>query len=101
MDTISTFDETGFPLDVLWLDIEYTSDRKWFTWNSTTFPDPIKLLDWVDAQGHRKLVPISDPHIKTDPDYSVSVIYYIIKHGIFFIRQDIFLLLFVYLEEIF
>ena len=72
MDTISTFDETGFPLDVLWLDIEYTADRKWFTWNSTTFPDPVKLLNWVDAQGHRKLVLISDPHIKKDPDYSVS-----------------------------
>lgn len=71
MDTIGNFDLYDFPLDVLWLDIEYTSERRWFTWNLTSFPDPIELLDWVDSQGHRKLVPISDPHIKIDPEYNI------------------------------
>lgn len=70
-DIIGKFDEYDFPLDVLWLDIEYTSNRKWFTWNASSFPDPVELLDWVDAQGHRKLVPISDCHIKVDTTYKI------------------------------
>ncbi|XP_030754513.1 neutral alpha-glucosidase C-like [Sitophilus oryzae] len=70
-DTIGNFDKYEFPLDVLWLDIEYTSERRWFTWNATSFPDPVDLLNWVDSQGHRKLVPISDPHIKIDLNYSI------------------------------
>ncbi|XP_060526764.1 neutral alpha-glucosidase C-like [Cylas formicarius] len=69
--TIQDFDDNKFPLDVLWLDIEYTSDRKWFTWNLDRFPDPIEMLNFVDSHGHRKIVPISDPHIKIDPYYPV------------------------------
>ncbi|XP_076250785.1 neutral alpha-glucosidase C-like [Rhynchophorus ferrugineus] len=71
METIGNFDKYDFPLDVLWLDIEYTSDRRWFTWNASSFPDPVEMLNWVDSQGHRKLVPISDPHIKVDLDYDI------------------------------
>lgn len=71
MQTINNFDKYDFPLDVLWLDIEYTSERKWFTWNATSFPEPVELLNWVDSQAHRKLVPISDPHIKIDFEYNV------------------------------
>ncbi|ERL90588.1 hypothetical protein D910_07935 [Dendroctonus ponderosae] len=71
METINNFDKYDFPLDVLWLDIEYTSERKWFTWNATSFPDPVELLEWVDSQAHRKLVPISDPHIKIDFEYNI------------------------------
>ncbi|ERL94909.1 neutral alpha-glucosidase C isoform X2 [Dendroctonus ponderosae] len=70
-DIIGKFDEYRFPMDVLWLDIEYTADRKWFTWNTTSFPDPIALLDWVEEQGHRKLVPISESNIKVDPEYKI------------------------------
>ncbi|XP_050306433.1 neutral alpha-glucosidase C-like [Anthonomus grandis grandis] len=70
-DIIGKFDQYEIPLDVLWLDIEYTANREWFTWNYTSFPDPIALLNWVDAQGHRKLVPISDCHLKPDPNYNV------------------------------
>ncbi|CAG9766974.1 unnamed protein product [Ceutorhynchus assimilis] len=85
MDTIGNFDAYDFPLDVLWLDIEYTSERKWFTWNASSFPDPVKLLNWVDAQGHRKLVPISDPHIKIDPAYKV---YNDLLHGGWFVNNS-------------
>ncbi|ENN82337.1 hypothetical protein YQE_01288, partial [Dendroctonus ponderosae] len=70
-DIIGKFDEYRFPMDVLWLDIEYTADRKWFTWSTTSFPDPIALLDWVEEQGHRKLVPISESNIKVYPEYTI------------------------------
>ncbi|KAL1506864.1 hypothetical protein ABEB36_006147 [Hypothenemus hampei] len=86
MATINNFDIYDFPLDVLWLDIEYTAERKFFTWNLTSFPDPIELLNWVDDQGHRKLVPISDPHIKIDPDYEVYT--YLLEHGLFVNNSD-------------
>ena len=34
------FDKYQIPYDVIWLDLEYTDDRKYFTWDPLTFPDP-------------------------------------------------------------
>ena len=28
------------PCDAIWLDIEYTEDKKYFTWDHKTFPNP-------------------------------------------------------------
>lgn len=36
------FDEHDIPYDVLWLDIEHTDGKKYFTWDSVKFPDPKK-----------------------------------------------------------
>jgi alpha 1,3-glucosidase len=58
------------PYDVIWLDIEYTDDRKYFTWDPLTFPDPIGMLKQLD-QSDRKLVAIIDPHIKKKDGYHV------------------------------
>lgn len=74
MDITAKFDEHEIPYDTIWLDIEYTVDKKYFTWN-TNFPDPHKLLNDLDHTG-RNLVIIIDPHIKTD--YEVSE--YLIKN---------------------
>lgn len=50
-------------MDVIWLDIEHTDGKKYFTWDPTHFPTPKNMLDHVDAKG-RKMVTIIDPHIK-------------------------------------
>jgi alpha 1,3-glucosidase len=35
------FDEEQLPFDVLWLDIEHTDRKRYFTWNEDFFPDPV------------------------------------------------------------
>ena len=58
------------PYDVIWLDIEYTDDKKYFTWDPLTFPDPIGMLKQLD-ESERKLVAIIDPHIKKKDGYHI------------------------------
>ncbi|XP_075262782.1 neutral alpha-glucosidase C-like [Convolutriloba macropyga] len=64
------FDTHDIPYDVLWLDIEHTVEKKYFTWDSHKFPDSKKLLDELNAKG-RKMVTIIDPHIKRSNGYHV------------------------------
>jgi alpha 1,3-glucosidase len=58
------------PYDVIWLDIEYTDDKQYFTWDPLTFPNPIGMLEQLD-KSDRKLVAIIDPHIKNKDGYQV------------------------------
>jgi len=34
------FETNDIPYDVLWLDIEHTDDKKYFTWDPVKFPTP-------------------------------------------------------------
>ncbi|XP_066150382.1 neutral alpha-glucosidase C-like [Euwallacea fornicatus] len=68
---VENFDKYNIPVDSVWLDLDYTVGCMYFTWNKTEFPDPVGLLDWVDSQAGRKMVVISDPHIKVDEDYEI------------------------------
>ena len=58
------------PYDVIWLDIEYTHEKEYFTWDPLMFPNPIGMLAQLD-QSDRKLVAIIDPHIKNTDNYPV------------------------------
>ncbi|XP_078796792.1 neutral alpha-glucosidase C isoform X1 [Oryzias latipes] len=64
------FDVHRIPYDVMWLDIEHTDGKRYFTWDSALFPDPVGLQRHLQARG-RKMVVISDPHIKTDPCWAL------------------------------
>ncbi|KAG2529694.1 hypothetical protein BBO99_00002239 [Phytophthora kernoviae] len=57
------FDEYLIPYDVLWLDIEHTDGKRYFTWDEHAFPTPIDMQEGVARTG-RKMVTIIDPHIK-------------------------------------
>ncbi|KAE8441943.1 hypothetical protein EG329_004151 [Mollisiaceae sp. DMI_Dod_QoI] len=59
------------PYDVIWLDIEYTDDKQYFTWDPLQFPNPIGMLEQLD-QSERKLVAIIDPHIKNKDGYHIG-----------------------------
>ncbi|KAG8529775.1 uncharacterized protein KY384_005256 [Bacidia gigantensis] len=61
----------SIPYDVIWLDIEYSDSKKYFTWDSHSFPDPIGMEKHLDVS-QRKLVVIIDPHIKNEGGYAVS-----------------------------
>ncbi|XP_041132775.1 neutral alpha-glucosidase C isoform X2 [Polyodon spathula] len=64
------FDQRDIPYDVIWLDIEHTDGKRYFTWDNKRFPDPARLQRHLQHR-NRRLVVISDPHIKVDPDYTV------------------------------
>lgn len=64
------FEELSFPYDVLWLDIEHTDGKRYFTWDSALFPRPAEMQAKLAARGHR-MVTIIDPHIKKDSGYRI------------------------------
>lgn len=70
LEVHENFDKHGIPYDVIWLDIEYTEEKKYFTWNKALFPDPVRMLNKLDKTG-RKLVAIVDPHIKNADNYDI------------------------------
>lgn len=64
------FEEHDFPYDVIWLDIEHTDGKRYFTWDKHLFPNPVEMQNKLAARGH-KMVTIVDPHIKRDNAYAV------------------------------
>ena len=64
------FEELDYPYDVLWLDIEHTDGKRYFTWDHNTFPNPVDMQKKLDSQG-RRMVTIIDPHIKRDNNYYI------------------------------
>ncbi|KAF7551461.1 hypothetical protein G7Z17_g4963 [Cylindrodendrum hubeiense] len=69
-DVDRKMDKSKIPYDVIWLDIEYTDGKKYFTWDPHSFASPISMGEQLDAHG-RKLVVIIDPHIKNEDGYNV------------------------------
>ncbi|KAL9235001.1 hypothetical protein vseg_009807 [Gypsophila vaccaria] len=66
----SKFDEYDIPYDVLWLDIEHTDGKKYFTWDRMLFPNPEEMQHKLAGKG-RRMVTIVDPHIKRDDSYYI------------------------------
>ncbi|XP_055615481.1 neutral alpha-glucosidase AB [Toxorhynchites rutilus septentrionalis] len=62
------FDEHDIPMDTMWLDIEYTDSKKYFTWDHHKFPHPLEMIRNLTEHG-RHLTIIIDPHIKRDGNY--------------------------------
>ncbi|KAJ1554487.1 hypothetical protein HK096_003334, partial [Nowakowskiella sp. JEL0078] len=70
LEVEGNFDKHDIPVDVIWLDIEHTDGKKYFTWDKSKFPNPIKMLNTLASHG-RKMVNIVDPHIKFDGNYYI------------------------------
>ncbi|KAK9096126.1 hypothetical protein Sjap_021623 [Stephania japonica] len=66
----SKFDEFDIPYDVLWLDIDHTNGKRYFTWDRALFPHPEEMQKKLADKG-RHMVTIVDPHIKRDDDYYI------------------------------
>ena len=69
-DVDKKMSRNNIPYDVIWLDIEYTDGKKYFTWDPDNFPNPLGMEKQLDAS-ERKLVVIIDPHIKNEGNYPV------------------------------
>ena len=46
-------DQHDLPYDVLWLDIEHTDGKKYFTWDKTKFPNPIEMQNKIASKGRK------------------------------------------------
>ncbi len=47
------FEELDYPYDVLWLDIEHTDGKRYFTWDKKLFPHPSSMQQKLWSQGRR------------------------------------------------
>ncbi|EAX95533.1 Glycosyl hydrolases family 31 protein [Trichomonas vaginalis G3] len=71
LTTVSkSLDDFDVPHDVMWLDIDYTDGKRYFTWDEKNFPTHQKMIENFDDQ-NRKIVTIIDPHLKVDENYKV------------------------------
>lgn len=68
IDVVDKFDANSIQLDTIWLDIEYTDGKRYFTWNKTAFSEPLEMMKNLSSTG-RHLTFIIDPHIKADEEY--------------------------------
>ncbi|XP_067007712.2 neutral alpha-glucosidase AB [Anabrus simplex] len=66
------FDEHDIPMDAMWLDIEHTDGKKYFTWDKVRFSQPLEMINNLTSKG-RKMVAIVDPHIKRDGSYFLHI----------------------------
>jgi len=66
----ANFEKYDFPYDVIWLDIEHTDGKRYFTWDKNKFPTPKEMQANIQHFG-RKMVTIVDPHIKRDGNYYI------------------------------
>lgn len=47
------FDEHDIPYDVLWLDIEHTNGKRYFTWDDAKFPNPNDMQQSLGVKGRK------------------------------------------------
>ena len=69
-EVTSRLDESQIPHDSLWLDIDHTDDKMWFTFHPYHFKDAEKLQDEIDPL-ERKLIAVVDPHLRVDYSYHI------------------------------
>jgi mannosyl-oligosaccharide alpha-1,3-glucosidase len=65
------FDDHLMPMDVMWLDIGHTDGKRYMTWDSNQFPNPVKMQRNLSSVA-RKMVTIVDPHVKKDDHYDLN-----------------------------
>lgn len=66
-------DRAQIPYDFIWLDLEYTDDKKFFLWKPDSFPDPHRLLRRLSRLG-RQLAVLIDPHLKKGYNVSDTIV---------------------------
>ena len=70
MNVINSYKENDFPLDAVYLDIDYMEAFKDFTVNSKSFPDFVDFIKEAKSQNIH-LVPIIDAGVKIEDGYEV------------------------------
>lgn len=47
------FDAHNIPCDVIWLDIDHTEGKRYFTWDKTKFPAPREMQEYLRTKGRK------------------------------------------------
>lgn len=58
------------PFDVLWLDIEYAKEKRYFAFEQNRFEQLPEFVNKMKAENKRITI-ITDPHIKVDENFFV------------------------------
>lgn len=53
LDVQGKFELSDIPFDVIWLDIEYAEEHKYFVWDRRYFPDPEMMQDRLAEKGRK------------------------------------------------
>lgn len=75
-------DRELIPHDSIWLDIDHTDNKKYFTFDPENFKSVKKLLKEFKEE-NRYLVALVDPHLKVERDYQI---YYEAKDNGYFVK---------------
>jgi len=67
-DITKQLDESIIPHDAIWLDLDHTDDKLYFTFHPHNFKDVVQFQDEIDPM-ERKVVALSDPHLRLDYGY--------------------------------
>jgi len=65
-----TFRKEKLPADVIWMDIDYMQGYRIFTFDSTAFPHPLKLNDYLHSLNFKSVWMI-DPGVKKEKGYHI------------------------------
>ena len=69
-DIIANLDKNEIPCDSIWLDLDHTDDKMYFTFNPHQFKDIKQFQDEIDPL-ERKVVALIDPHLRIDMGYPI------------------------------
>ncbi|CAJ1394490.1 unnamed protein product [Effrenium voratum] len=76
LEVSAGFDQHTIPLDFIWLDLEHTHGKRYFTWDPKHFPaEAVKQMLETLNRSHRKLVTIVDPHLLAEENFSVAAVF--------------------------
>ncbi len=70
MEIADGFRSHKIPCDVIWMDIDYMNHFKIFTFDSTKFPSPKNLNNYLHSRGYKSIWMI-DPGVKMEKGYFV------------------------------
>ena len=69
-DVMSRLDGALIPHDAIWLDLDHTDEKMYFTFHPQNFRDAEQLQDEIDPL-ERKVVALIDPHLRVEYSYPV------------------------------
>ncbi len=72
IELVDELKREGFPVEAVFLDIDYMDSFKLFTWNKERFPDPKRFIEEMHSRGV-KVITVVDPCVRADQNYDVFV----------------------------
>lgn len=69
-EVMKNLDDSLIPHDSIWLDLDHTDDKHYFTFHPHNFKDIEKLQDEIDPL-EKKVVALIDPHLSVDYNYPI------------------------------